>query len=128
MVEERVTGTKQSESSTYGIDKILTKHTSQGADGDKTASRDTVQTPSDGGAAGAGVRDHGKGEEDRVSGKKVRRAVSHDVEGNGGNNTGNKSERSDSAPHKGWREYIAASGRLYYHHKETKTTQWTKPF
>jgi len=127
-VEERVKGTKQSESCTYGIDKILTKHTSQGVDSDKTASGDTVQTLSDGGGAGAGVGDHGRGVEDRVSGKKVRRAVSHDLEGNGGNNASSKSQRSDSAPHKGWREYIAASGRLYYHHKATKKTQWTKPF
>jgi len=123
-----VKGTKQSESCTYDIGKILTKHTSQGVDSDKTASGHTVQTLSDGGCAGAGVGDHGRGAEDRVSGKKVRRAVSHDLEGNGGNNAGSKSKRSDSAPNKGWREYIASSGRLYYHHKATKTTQWTKPF
>ena len=127
-VEERVKGTKQSESCTYGIDKILTKHTSQGVDSDKTASGDTVQTLSDGGGAGTGVGDHGRGVEDKVSGQKVQRAVSHDLEGNGGNNASSKSQRSDSAPHKGWREYIAVSGRLYYHHKATKTTQWMKPF
>ena len=98
--------------------------------GDKVASRDTVETLSHGGAAGAGVGDHGRGAEDRVEDQKVRRAVSHDFkEDNGGTtNTGSESKRSGSAPHKGWREYIAASGRLYYHHKTTKTTQWKKPF
>jgi len=121
-VEEQVKGT--------GIDKILTKYTtSHGVNCDKVASGDTVQTLSDSRAAGAGVGDHGRGTEDRVEDKKVRRAVSHDLEeDNGGTNTGSESKRSDSAPHKGWREYIAASGRLYYHHKATKTTQWKKPF
>ena len=27
----------------------------------------------------------------------------------------------------GWREYITASGRLYYYHKASKTTQWKQP-
>jgi len=36
-------------------------------------------------------------------------------------------KRSDSAMQNGWREYIAASGRLYYYHKATKTTQWEYP-
>jgi len=109
---------KQSEPDTRGIHTILTKHTSKGTDGNKVAEGTTLHTLSDGGAAGAGGGDHGKGAADRSAGEK----------GNVDRNTGSKTTRSDSAPNKGWREYIAASGRLYYYHKATKTTQWKKPF
>lgn len=37
------------------------------------------------------------------------------------------SKKSSSGAQNGWREFIAASGRLYYHHKATKTTQWKPP-
>ena len=37
------------------------------------------------------------------------------------------STKSDSAPQNGWREYKSASGRVYYNHKASKTTQWNTP-
>ena len=37
------------------------------------------------------------------------------------------SKRSDSAQQNGWREYESASGRVYYNHKVSKTTQWKTP-
>jgi len=122
----RVEGTQESESDTHGIHTILTKHTSKGANGAKVRATHTEHPRSDGRTAGAGVGDHGRDAEDRVVGEKVRRVASHDSEGNAGSNAGSKSKRSDSAQE--WRECIAASGRLYYHHKTTKTTQWKKPF
>jgi len=64
------------------------------------------------------VKENGKDTEDCTVGDKV--------EGHVRSNAGSK--RSDRATHKGWREYIAASGRLYYHHKTSNTTQWKKPF
>jgi len=84
----------------------------------------TLEVLSEGGAAGVGVGDCGRDEQDREDCKKMRRAASHEME----RNVGSKSKRNDSAPHMGLREYIAASGCLYYHHKATKTTQWKKPF
>ena len=68
----------------------------------------------------------GKDAENRAAGDNVRQPPSQDLEGHVRSNA--KGKRSDRAPHKGWREYIAASGRLYYHHKATNTTQWKKPF
>jgi len=69
---------------------------------------------------------HAMEPEDRAVGDRVRQQLTRDLEGQFRNNAGSK--RSDKAPYKGWREYIAASGRLYYHHKPTNTTQWKKPF
>ena len=124
----QVEGTQESESDTHDLHSVLTKHTSRGANGAKVHETHTEHPRSDGRTAGAGVGDHGRDAEDGMIGEKVRRVASHDSEGNAGSNTGSKSKRSDSAPYEGWREYIAASGRLYYHHKATKTTQWKKPF
>jgi hypothetical protein len=121
---EQVARFKESEPDTYGINKISTKHNSQGADGDKVAVGYKLEALSEGRDAGVGVGDCGRDAQDREDSKKMRRAASHTME----SNVGSSSKRSDSAPHKGWREYIAASGRLYYHHKATKTTQWKKPF
>jgi len=57
--------------------------------------------------------------EDRLTSKYER------PEGTGRRNTG--STRSDSATQNGWREYKSASGRLYYNHKASQTTQWETP-
>jgi len=65
---------------------------------------------------------HGKDAENRAAGDNVRQVLEGHVRSNA------RSKKSDRAPHKGWREYIAASGRLYYHHKATNTTQWQQPF
>jgi len=69
---------------------------------------------------------HATEPKDRAVQDSVRQEFTHDLGGLSGINAGNK--RSNKAPHKGWREYIAASGRLYYHHKATNTTQWKNPF
>jgi len=68
----------------------------------------------------------GKNVDDQAVGDNVRQPPSQDFEGHVRSNA--RSKRSYRAPHEGWREYIAASGRLYYHHKATNTTQWKKPF
>jgi len=48
-----------------------------------------------------------------------------DPEATGRRNAG--STRSGSATQNGWREYKSASGRVYYNHKASKTTQWKTP-
>jgi len=58
-------------------------------------------------------------DDDRLSSKDVC------PDATGRRNTG--STRSDSAPQNGWREYKAASGRVYYNHKVSKMTQWKTP-
>ena len=116
---EQVERFKETEPDTHGINRISTKHNSQGADGDKVAVEYKLEVLSEGGAAGVGVGDCGRDAQDMEDDQKVWRAASHEME----SNVGSKSKRSDSAPHMGWREYIAVSGRLYYHPKATKTTQ-----
>jgi len=61
--------------------------------------------------------------EDRVVDDKVRQPT-QDLEVQVRSNAGR--QRRDRAPYKGWREYIATSGCLYYHHKVTNTAQWKK--
>jgi hypothetical protein len=63
-------------------------------------------------------------DEEKEGGKEVGSA--RDIERERGEEV-RQPARSEAKPQDGWREFIAGSGRLYYHHKATKTTQWKKP-
>jgi len=104
VAREQVERFKESESDTYGINKISTKHNSRGADGDKVAVEYKLEALSQGRDAGVGVGG-GRDTQDREDGKKMRRAASHEME----SNVGSKSKRSDSPPHMGECRYISCS-------------------